>query len=67
MNQLSEARLAALSRGRATASVKWIGARDSEPRSSWRPALGRRRVRGLCLVLEQSRPPASTLCTRLNV
>lgn len=47
MNQLSEARLAALGRGHTAASVKWIGARDSEQRSSWRSALGRRRVRGL--------------------
>lgn len=61
MNQLSGAGLAALGRGRAAASVKWIGARDSEARSSWRPALGRRRDRSLCLVLEQICPlPHST-------
>lgn len=57
MNQLSEARLAALGRGFAAASVKWIGARDSEPRSSWRPApLEGGAFAGLCAVLEQSCP-----------
>lgn len=61
MNQLSEASFAALGRGRSAASVKWIGARDSEPCSSWRAALGRRPLRRLCLVLEQSCPlPHST-------